>query len=336
MTPRTFDPNPSGSDLARSPHPTKSRRIWPGPVLLAAILCVATAQAGEVFSLELRFQKGDRYRLALSAITETSAYAKSGDQRSHNEAVKLDYRAQILVLEVDAEGVPIRERHEAVRLGFERPEESGQLFGSGTSFDVHRGAGAEIQLFANGQRVERRVERIVADLLVDQLEYGPTPALVDPGRPVQIGETWKLDPDRARELLRRSGLRVLEMGADATATLRLAGMPLAGEPGADTDLLIEYTVPAKWVRLNRMPEGARAAESEARLIGEIRVSSGSSTVLAHSSHLEFQLAGVAGRAGAHLNVPWRVERSKRNVQSTIRLDDSLSSRPAALDGYGRR
>lgn len=289
------------------------------------------ARAGEEIALRLRFEKGDHYRLALSAITDTAVYGKPGGQRSHTEAVKLDYRANVLVLEVDEEGTPTRERHDSVRLGFERPDESGQLFGSGTSYDVRRGAGSEVRLFAGGQRVERRVEQIVADLLVDQFEYGPTPTLVDPGRAVQVGETWTLDPDRARELLRRSGLRVLEMGERATATLRQAGPPEGGGPGTDTDLLIEYSVPASWVRLNRMPEGARAAESEALLSGEIRVGTGHEAMVAHTSHLRFQLAGVAGRAGAHLNVPWRVESSKRNVQSTIRLDPMP---PAALEAYG--
>ncbi|MDJ0787643.1 MAG: hypothetical protein QNK05_12610 [Myxococcota bacterium] len=288
-------------------------------IAVAVALCAMSGTAEEIH-LRPDFAPGDSYQLNLSAITDTAAFSQRGDRNSYSEAVKLDYRARVLVLSVDARGFPTRERHHDVRLGFVRPDESGQLFGSGTSFEVRRTDGGGIGVFANGRRIERGVEKVVVNLLKDQFELGGAPALIEPGRPVALGEQWELDRERAKRLLQAGGVRVVEMGGPATAELRLADPPRDGEPGTDSDWVVRYRIPADWVRLSEMPEGSRASSSEAVLEGEIRLTPGRSTLVSHSSHLRMKMAGVAGQGGSHLNVPWRLETTKRNVQYTTPLD----------------
>ena len=171
------------------------------------VLSVAGVASAEEIALKPRYQPGDSYVLSLQTTTQTAVRSKSARRKPFDEDVQLEYGARVVVLEIDAHGRPVRERHEEVRLAFARPGEAGSLFAEHAVFEVRRGGDGEIRLFANEKRVERAVEKIVADLLASQFEYSLGPVLFDPGHPVAIGESWELDRSVARRFLRDRGMR---------------------------------------------------------------------------------------------------------------------------------
>lgn len=274
---------------------------------LTVILLAATpALAAEPLSLVTRFQPGDARALSLSTTTDTEALSGATEGRRASEAVQLTYQATVTVLEVDAEGHPLRERHEHVQLAYERPEGSGSLFQPGTAFEVRRTKRGGWQLFAGERRLDRKLEKIVTALLESQLERTLLPALLDPGRPVAGGETWELDPRLAKRLLKERGLRVIEFGAPATATL-------LGEPGGPRRLA--YRIPVEWLELTRMPPDARTAASEAILEGEISLGA-DGRALDHTANLSFRMNGALVKTGVATAVPWRLESSRLTAQRT--------------------
>jgi hypothetical protein len=266
------------------------------------------AEAAERLALAPRHQAGDTYTLSLSTTTDTEAMSGASEGRRAGAAVQLRYQATVTVLAVDADGRPLRERHEQVRLEYERPEGSSSLFQPGAALEVRRGRRGGWQVLAGGQRLARRHERIVTALLESQLERTRLPVLLDPGRPVAVGESWALDPRLAKQLLQERGLRVLGFGGPATATL-------AAEPGGEGGRRLRYRIPVEWLELTRMPADARTASSRASLEGEIALSP-DGRPLAHTANLAVQMHGALVKSGVATAVPWRLESSRLTAQRT--------------------
>ena len=145
--------------------------------LAIVTLSVASGAAAEEITLRPRYQPGDAYVLSLHTAAKTALHAKGLARKPFDEDVQLEYGARAVVLEVDANGQPLRERHEDVRLAFVRPDESGALFNEHASFEVRRSADGDVQLFANEKRMPRAVEKVVVDVLASQFEYSLGPAL---------------------------------------------------------------------------------------------------------------------------------------------------------------
>jgi len=283
--------------------------------ILVCILTLLTARpaAGEEIVLRPRYRPGDTYRLSLTVITETEATSTDQAGKSVSESVRLHYQASVLVLEVDDAGRPIRERHQSPSLTFERPGESGSLFKEGVAYEVHRKDA--ITLVAGERRLDAKLERIVGEVLEKQFEHTLEPALVEPGHPVEAGESWPLDESLTRRFLLSRGMRVLELGDPATATLQHAS-----GAGGSSEWVIDYRIPITRFELTRMPPQAEAARSEARLEGQIRLPSGApgaadarrapaSTV----SRLTLRMSGLSG--GVAQRQPW-------SLRSTISVEGS--------------
>jgi hypothetical protein len=275
------------------------------------------AQAEEV-RLQRRHHVGDSYALSLRTTTQSALRAKP--RKSQAEDVQLTYTATVEVLEVDAAGLPVRERHAGAQLRYERPDGAGALFREGASFEVRRDADGGLALFANDGRVERKIEKLVADVLARQFEYSLVPDLLAPGRSVEIGETWELDPKIARRLLRAHDVRIVDFAGPATATLARA---------ADDDAsarVIRYRIPiARW-EPGTLPDNARTAESDAQVEGEIRLSTDPDAApLEHRSKLVSSLHGVMTASGVAAPVPWSLENASASEQSTRILRRSIAA-----------
>ncbi len=277
---------------------------------LAALALLGPAATAEELVLAPRYEPGDVYTLHLRATTDTEASAKAGRRDTYQEKVTLDYSATVLVLEVDERGQPTRERHGGVRLTFERPDERGSLFRDDTMFEVRRDDRGHAALFARGGRAEPEIERIVTDLLRWQFEYGVGPALFDPGRPVQVGDSWPLDPGLARRFARAQGVEVMSFSAPATATLKR-------DARAGGGLVVAYEIPIGWFEVERMREDLRTSESEARLRGEIRLpAEPEGGPIVYSSNLALRMDGVVGSPGSSQTFPWTVRSQKLANQRT--------------------
>jgi hypothetical protein len=160
-----------------------------GALALAAVLALASRAEPDGIALRPRYQTGDRYSLALSVDTNTRVYARD----SFRERVELRYSAQVEVLETDAAGVPLRERHEQVELTSVRPDGTRALFTKDTTFELDRHSDGSVAIEFRGERVEPRIEKIVGDLLAHQAEYALA-ALLDPGRPASAASTGSSHP----------------------------------------------------------------------------------------------------------------------------------------------
>jgi hypothetical protein len=292
---------------AASDHGRMSRIL---ACLTAFLLAAPPAAAAEPLTLTPRFQPGDARTLSLSTTTDTASLSGATEGRRSSEAVRLTYHATVTVLEVDEDGRPRRERHEHVQLAYERPEGSGSLFQPGASFEARRGKRGGWQLFAGERRLDRRVEQVATALLESQLEHTLLPALLDPGRPVTAGETWELDRRLAKRLLKERGLRVIEFGAPATATL-------LGE--TDGPRRLAYRIPVEWVELTRMPPDTRTAASVASLEGEIALGA-DGRALGHTANLAVRMNGALVKTGVSTAVPWRLESSRLTAQRTQPLE----------------
>lgn len=265
--------------------------------------------AAQELVLRPQYLPGDVYRLALTKQTVTDAASRSHDGRSFEEDVELAYSARVEVLEVDSDGQPVRERHERVRLTFERPDGSGSLFRKGTRYEVRRGEGGSVALFVRGARVDREIERVVAPILEGQFEHGPGPALVDPGRPVGVGDRWELSEGRARDLLRREGWRAISFGGAPTATLER-------HPTEPRVARLVYRIPLDWVEPVRSAPNAETSKSGGIFQGTVDLPPDPhGRPLAHASSLETDVSGLIQRHGVTRNVPWRLSQSKRFGQS---------------------
>jgi hypothetical protein len=298
------------------------RAVAAPPLAFVCLLSLlAPALAGEEIVLRPRRRPGDAYRLSLSVATRTEAASRAAEGRSSEEDVRLLYNASVVVLEVDAAGRPVRERHDGVRLTFERPGETGSLFGRDASYEVRRGDDGDVRLYVRDRRVDREVEKIVAEILASQLEHGLEARLIDPGRPVAVGESWELDPALARRFLDERGVRVLAFAGAPSATL---------ERGVDEDdldqLAIRYSIPIAWCEPTRLPANARAGESEGRFEGLVRLASGPGEPASRSSRLRFRVQGITGAASG----AWSLERSQRSDQRVT----AIETRTAGAQGGG--
>jgi len=290
--------------------PTQTAALVAGGLLLAAGLAPGPVGAAERIVLEPRYREGDAYTLSLATRTRTEARTAGAERPSVQEDVRLVYRAAVTVLAVDDAGRALRERHEGVRVTYERPDGSGSLFARDVAYEVRREEGAWRPV-RKGAQLHPRAAEIVTGLLAERFAETLEPALADPGRAVAVGESWELDPSRVRRLLRRRGVRALELDEPATATLRR--VPGAPEAGPDAGRLeIVYRIPIPWSELEEMPANARTARSEAHLEGRILLSEGAPVrPLARTAHLELDLSGVTPAAGSIRPGAWALHSVRR-------------------------
>lgn len=276
--------------------------------------------AAEALVLRPRLAVGSSYPLRLRVATNTEATAGGPGGSAHAEDVRLEYHASVTVLEVDGDGRPVRERHERVRLTFERPGESGSLFKEGAAFEVLRQDGIEIRL--GRERFEPRVEKIVTNLLEKQFEHTLEPALLQPDEEVEVGDTWEPDSSLVRRFLMSRGVRVLEMGKDPSAALRRA----SADEGGD-GLVIEYRIPIERLELREMPRNVEIARSDAVLEGWVRLpTEPGAAPPAARSRLSLSLSGVSSVSPqAH---PWALRTSETVERTGAGADDVALSGPA--------
>lgn len=279
------------------------RTIFPVALLLALAASAGASDttAGRL-ALAPRYAPGDAYELSLTTDTETASAASGA--RGFAETVRIAYRANVVVLEVDGDGRPVRERHDAVRLDCERPEGCGSLFRPGAGFEVRRSRNGALELHQGGRRLDRALEKVVTDLLATRLEHTPLPALLDPGRPIAAGESWTLDRGLAKRLLRERGLRVVDFG-DEPATARLEG---------DGDARrLRYRIPVAWLELARMPADARTAGSRAILEGELALAP-DGRARGHDARLTLEMTGVLVKSGVAAPRAWRLATAQSIAQ----------------------
>jgi hypothetical protein len=300
------------------PVTTRSVRFgsW---VWIAALAGVATATAhasADEIALRPGYQVGDRYALALVTDTKTRVDARGAARKAFRENVELRYSAQVEVLETNATGAPVRERHEKVDLRYVRPEGAKSLFKEGATFDLARRSDGTVTIRFQGERIDDRIERIVGDLLAHQSEYAVA-ALLDPGHPVAIGDRWELEPARVQEFLRARGIRDATLDRAATAQL---------EAGKGDQLVVRYRVPIRELALPEMPAGADRTDSDASLEGEVDLDGrGLHRIRAHRSKLALEVDGALRGPGGARSGWWTLERSQSVDQHTETLKDQLAS-----------
>jgi len=283
---------------------------------LAALVAPAASAAPEEVVLRPRYQVGDRYALALSTETKTRVDARGTARNKFREQVELRYAAQVEVLATDDAGSPVRERHEDVDLTYLRPEGTQSLFAKGASFELTRRTDGTVEIRFRGERVEAKIEKIVGDLLAHQSEYAIA-ALLDPGRPVTVGERWELDPERVREFLRARGIRAVKLDGAATAELGA---------GKGDQLALRYRIPIRGFALPDLPPGANPAGSKGSLDGKVELDGrGFHRARAHSSALALQLAGSLDAPAGGRPASWKLRRSQSVDQHTEMLKDQLAS-----------
>jgi hypothetical protein len=297
----------------------------PLPALLfALVLGPALAASGEQIVLDPRYSPGDSYTLSLSTTTRTEASPRGRERRIFEEDVQLDYQANVRVLEVDGEGRPVRERHENVRLTFQRPGESGSLFRPDAAYEVRR-EGGRIRLLRGEQKLDARVEEAVARMLDAQFEHTLGPELLDPGRAVEVGDSWELDRALSRRFLRELGIRVVGLAGPATARLE--------RDPRGAGLVVHYSIPVAWFELEKMPPNARTSASEARYTGEVRLPADRGTPVIHTTSLALRMNGVVSAPGVvRTSLPWSLRSSRLSGQRTLRVDQAFASQPARLEG----
>jgi hypothetical protein len=282
--------------------------------LALAWILVAGGAAGEEILLLPRRQPGDVHRLSLAVTTRTEAGNAAGHEV--DEDVRLTYDALVVVLAVDEMGRPVRERHEGVRLAFERPGESGSLLKPGTTWVVHRAS--DLRILVDGVRIEQRLERTVAEVLERQLEFTLEPATLDPRGPVDVGAPWRPDASLASRLLLGRGVRVLEFGEGATARLERG----TADAGRDSRA-VSYSIPVSRFELTREPPYAEVRKSEARLEGRVRFDAGPGTPpTAWTSTLTLDMKGVSSPPGAEVPAPWSLQ-SRVSVEQSVSAAESL-------------
>lgn len=301
-------------------QPSRARRFLLGSALGVSLLAGA-ADAVDM-TLQHRMKPDDVYELSLRVSTDTEAFSKGAAGENFEETVKLHYQAAVTVLEVDAEGRPVRERHDDASLTYERPDGAGSLFKEGVTLDVERLAGVEISLA--GRRLERKMEKVIADVLEKQFEFTLEPALVEPGRPVEVGDTWTPNEDLARRFLRSRGVRVIEFGEEPIARL----IRETREDGTSA-LVIDYRIPISRFELTRMPPNVEPARSEAQLEGRIELAPAPGQApVATRSHLALALNGLSHTTAQ--SMPWTVK-STVTVEKRCSLRQSVALLAPAAD-----
>jgi hypothetical protein len=251
----------------------------------------------------------------MNRVTEASS-GGSSDGKSIEESRGYEYRASVVVQEVGRDGRPSRERHADVQLAVAGPEGHGALLEKGITLEVRRSQDGEVRIYMDGYRADRKTEKIVTEILASQFERTLQPALLDPARPVAVGETWDLDPSLARQFLEERGIRVV----------RFAGPPAATLLREDGALVIRYRIPIAWFEIFEMPANNQAAQSEARFEGMVRLASDPRRPpIASSSHLALSLNGVrTTRAGMTQAVAWSLRRSSLEGQRLVMPGEASS------------
>jgi hypothetical protein len=297
----------------------------------AAALVLLTAGVGstEEIALVPLYRPGDSYLLNLGATTETDASSGGSVNKRFHKQVQVDYEATVVILEVDGKGRPVRERHEDVSMLVQSPRGSGPVFEEGTSFEVHRGDG-EITVFFGNRRADPKREKAIVQVLETQFEHTLEPSLLDPGRPVAVGETWELDRSLVRKLLWQRGVPVVQLGEPATATL----LRRMGD-GDKSALEIDYRIPIAWLNVRRMLPDAVAGESEGLLEGTIRLASlPDRTPVSRKSSLAVTVNGVTTTFG-QVNArpyPWSVRSLKTAKQTAAKVGTKYAGPTARVVG----
>jgi hypothetical protein len=281
--------------------------------LAALVLVLADGAVAREIALTPDHRPGETYDLSIETTTRTEAEARRSGGGSFEERVRLVYRARVEVLEVGPDGRPTRERHEGVRLSYQRPDGAGSLFPTGTRFEVRRDADGRVRLFEGDARLAPGIEAAVAPLLERQLEHTLAPELLRPGRPVSMGERWELSERVARRLLRDAGLRSVDFDGPPTAML----VPHESDAGL---VSIRYRIPIARCEVDDAPENLRTSRSSARLEGRIDLTADADArPVAHVSSFELELAGSVRAGGAARPFPWHLARVERAEQRVERL-----------------
>ncbi len=284
-------------------------------------LLIPLGAGAEELVLKPRYQPGDSYALSLRTTSRTTVASKSRKHGPFAEDVQLEYKARVVILETGRDGQPVRERHEEVSFGFQRPGESGSLFNEHANFEVRRVADGEIQLFAHDVRLERSIEKLVGEILASQFEFSLATALFAPGRDVAVGESWELDRVLARRFLRERGARVIDFASAPTATL----VERAGAEG-ERERVIRYVIPVDRWEPSKAPANLATAASDARIEGEIRLAADPGAgPIAHTSNLVMRVNGVVTAPGVAAPVPWRLETARTSDQSTRVVKRALAA-----------
>ncbi len=195
---------------------------------------------------------------------------------------------------------------------YQRPSESGSLFREHANFEVRRLANGGVELFANDARLDRSIEKLVGEILASQFEFSSAPALFAPGRDVEVGESWELDPVLARRFLREQGARVVAFETPPTATL-------VERDAADgtRERVIHYVIPVDRWEPSKAPANLVAGASDARVEGEIRLAADPGAgALAHDATRAMRAKGVVTASRIAAPVAWSFETSCSTNQST--------------------
>ena len=274
------------------------------------LLTLVPAARAQELVLSPHYQPGDRYALVLETTVETEASARRGDVDPFRERVDTVYRADVEVLDVDAEGSPTRERHEDVRVTRSRGDESASLFVEGARLDVERDARGHLRVRTQDGRRSESIERIVAPLLEARIEHSLGAELVDPARTVDLGERWELSRSLARRLLLESGVRTVRFDGPPTAELR----PDASDPSR---VSLHYRIPVARCEPTHLPDGTLPSRSRAILEGHVDFASDHlGWPVAHVASLELSMRGTVHEPGVAPSWAWSLDRSDRTVERT--------------------
>lgn len=285
--------------------------------LLILTVCVGAPSGAEDLALQPRYQAGDVYSLSLH--TRSHTVQSRGNERALDDA-ELRYRATVIVLETDADGRPVRERHHGVKLDFARPETSGSLLADGASFELRRDRDGGVRLFAADGRLDRDVEKTIERALAAQLGFSAVPALLQPDRAVAVGESWTIDPRRVRHLLRDRGMRAVDLDGDATATLEQVGA------GDERVLAVRYRIPVSRWEPRKLHPNQRTAASQATVEGEVRLAAdGSLRPVGHTARLVRRVQGVKAAWGVAAPVAWSLETAESSEESTRLVQRGLAA-----------
>ena len=284
-----------------------ARLVLSGFVVVVASL--AHAEGPAELRLTPRHEVGDRFTLSIDATTHTHALSRSPATDTAGEQVRLRYDASVVILEVDDAGASLRERHEGARLRFERPDGTGSLFPERVDYELRRRGNGGLRIFVGDERLDRRRESLITALLESRFEATLGPALLAPGRPVEIGDSWTLDRKLAKRFLREQGLRVTKFGAPATATLEV------NPDGDGRELRIRYEIPIAQLELAEMPRNTRTTASDASYNGELRLGA-APRYQAHVSNLVVDMNGAVVKSGVAWSFPFELRSSKLVRQQT--------------------
>lgn len=278
---------------------------------------VAFGASAEGIRIRPGYAAGDEYAVSLATTTRTDFRARGDVARSLDEELEFRYSAHVVVVEIAADGSPVRERHEGVELTVVEKDGPRSLLKKGAALDVVRTADGAVQIFHGGKPVDPQLAKIVGQLLARQLEHGVA-ALVDPGRAVEVGETWQIEGERVQAFMRSRGIQEAKLDGPATATLEAL-------PGGR--LAVRYRIQMDGFALGELPSNTHNARSKAKLEGEVQLESvGVHRPIGHTSDLALRIKATMKKPGNTRTASWSVRRSESVVQRSETLTDQLASR----------